>query len=225
MIMGIRLRNWLRGRPRLHRIASAVVARATGPYEAKFEQAMLGALRGANCFWDVGANIGQYVRKATDLGVTTVVAIEPSPACCTQLRGLPGAPVVIERALSDCDGIAALNVDAGPLAVSNHLAPATDREGVGVRVARGDTLVTEGVPAPEVMKIDVEGFEGEVLAGMPLLLHGETLTTVCMEVHFSRLQERGLGDTPVRIVDLLRSAGFRLRWVDPSHLVATKGGG
>lgn len=222
MIKGPRFRNWLRSRPRLHRVASSLVVRLTGPYEARFERGLLRALRGVGCFWDVGANVGEYVLKATEQGVPTVVAIEPSAACCERLRKLSTAPVVIEAALSDNDGLATFSVSAGPVAVSNHLARGTDQEGVGVRTARGDTLVAQGIPAPDVVKIDVEGFEGEVLDGMPLLLLDPTLKTVCLEVHFAQLHERGLGDEPARIVKVLRAAGFRVRWIDPSHLIARR---
>lgn len=222
MIMGPGFRNWLRNRPRIHRTVSYIVVRVTGPYEARFERELLRELRGAQCFWDVGANVGEYASKASEQHVPTVVAIEPSAPCCEQLRMLSVAPVVIEAALSNEDGLATLSVAAGPLAVSNHLTRTSDEEGVGVRTARGDTLVAQGVPAPNVIKIDVEGFEGEVLDGMPLLLQDETLKAVCLEVHFAQLHERGIGKEPARIVRVLRAAGFRVRWVDPSHLVARR---
>lgn len=220
--MGLRFRNWLRTRPRLHRVVSHIVIRVTGPYEARFERELLRELRGAECFWDVGANVGEYASKASEQHVPTVVAIEPSAGCCDQLRMLSNVPIVVESALSNADGIATLSVVAGPLAVSNHLARSTDEEGVGVRTVRGDTLVAQGVPAPDVIKIDVEGFEGEVLDGMPLLLQDRKLRAVCLEVHFAQLHERGMGDEPARIVNVLRAAGFRVRWVDPSHLVARR---
>lgn len=224
MSAGRSFRVWLRGHPRLRRAASFVVARVTGPYEARFERALLNALGDARCFWDVGANVGEYVVKAAEQQVPVVVGIEPSAACCEQLRMLPVEAVVIEVALSDEDGFATFSMAAGPLGVSNHLTSAAGQGGVRVRTARGDTLVAEGVPVPEVIKIDVEGLEGEVLDGMPKLLHDPALRTICMEVHFAQLHERGLSEEPARITALLRESGFRVRWVDPSHLVATRRG-
>lgn len=223
LLSGSALRNWLRNHPRLHRVATHFIVRVAGPYEARFERALLRELRGARCFWDVGANVGVYASKASEQEhVPTVVAIEPSAACCEQLRMLPFSPLVIEAALSNEDGFATLSVAAGPSAVSNHLTRTTDSEGVGVRTARGDTLVAQGVPAPDVMKIDVEGFEVEVFDGMPVLLRDVNLRAVCLEVHFAQLHERGMGDAAGRIVKALRVAGFRVRWVDPSHLVARR---
>jgi hypothetical protein len=56
---------------------------------------------------------------------------------------------------------------------------------------------------------------------------GETLASselrsVLVEVHFMKLEQRGLATMPIRIEKLLRGKGFTTNWVDASHLVATR---
>ena len=56
----------------------------------------------------------------------------------------------------------------GDTAPSNHLTNGGDTSAVRVKTARGDSLLAQGYGPPAVIKIDVEGFEGEVLDGMEL---------------------------------------------------------
>jgi len=98
------------------------------------------------------------------------------------------------------------------------LAHAPQDGGLSVRVARADTLVAAGERAPNVIKIDVEGFEGEVLQGMDELLSRPELRAVFIEVHFAQLAKRGKEMEPVQIVERLRRRGFSISWLDASHL-------
>ena len=74
-----------------------------------------------------------------------------------------------------------------------------------------------------MVKIDVEGYEVEVIEGFGPLLHEPSLRALYVEVHFRLLHERGLDDGPARIEELLGSAGFRTQWLDLSHLAAVRG--
>ena len=91
-----------------------------------------------------------------------------------------------------------------------------------VRTERGDTFLAAGREAPAVIKIDVEGFEGEVLDGMGSVLGLPSLRAVCVEVHFGTLNERGKPNEPTRIVRLLEAHEFTVKWVDRSHFVAER---
>jgi hypothetical protein len=73
-----------------------------------------------------------------------------------------------------------------------------------------------------VVKLDVEGFELDVLRGLGALLRSPELRTLGIEVHFGILQERGIGDAPRRLERLLCEAGFRCAWTDPSHVIASR---
>ena len=92
-----------------------------------------------------------------------------------------------------------------------------------VELATGDALVVEGRAAPpNVLKIDVEGFELDVLQGMPKQLASPLLKHIFIEVHFTLLEERGLDGVPSQIERLLRAAGFAVEWLDPSHIHARR---
>jgi hypothetical protein len=92
-----------------------------------------------------------------------------------------------------------------------------------VRITTGDALVeSEEVLAPDVLKIDVEGFEEEVLRGLTGQLAHTRCRAVFCEVHFGILDARGERHAPSRIVELLRKQGFHTRWIDPSHLSAIR---
>ena len=73
------------------------------------------------------------------------------------------------------------------------------------------------------MKIDVEGFEYEVISGMQTTLNAAQCRAVFCELHFEVLEKRGLRQNPARIVKRLRSLGFaKVRWLDASHISAHK---
>ena len=75
---------------------------------------------------------------------------------------------------------------------------------------------------PNAIKIDVEGFELEVLQGMGPYLAEPTLRMIGVEVHFGILKERGIAYAPQRIEQLLVHNGYRVRWPDNSHLLAVR---
>jgi hypothetical protein len=79
-----------------------------------------------------------------------------------------------------------------------------------------------GLRTPALIKVDVEGAEEEVLHGLSRTLAGPSCHTLLCEVHFAQLEARGHREAPARIESSLRSHGFRIRWLDASHLLATK---
>jgi FkbM family methyltransferase len=203
------------------------MTRVTGAYEQRFSSLLEQDVRAGDCVWDVGANVGDYTVAFAALATPAgrVIAVEPSPACAAELEARVGAEpgvTVLALALSDFDGEAQFSVADGPSAVSNRLAAAPSERTVKVPVFQGDTLIGNGYPAPNVLKIDVEGFEGEVLNGLSRALSGPSLRSIFLEMHFSQLADRGLEAEPARIVELLSGKGFRIEWVDQSHLVARR---
>jgi hypothetical protein len=74
-----------------------------------------------------------------------------------------------------------------------------------------------------MLKIDVEGVEGEVIRGLEQTQATPTCHTVLIEMHFTILAQRGFSDAPQKILQSLKSAGFtEVHFPDASHLFATK---
>jgi FkbM family methyltransferase len=199
-------------------------------YEEKFHEALLAALKAGDVVWDVGANEGFYTKtfcEKTGAG-GRVFAFEPAPDSHKELslQTETYSWVCNElMALGDVDGTSLLVL--GESHRRNHLergaGEATGANSVQVQMRSGDSYwATSGV-TPNVVKIDVEGFEEEVLAGMDSLLTAPELRVVFVEVHFRLLEERGRADAPVRIEKLLRGKGLHPKWVDESHIVAKRG--
>ncbi|MCU0538862.1 MAG: FkbM family methyltransferase [Desulfobacterales bacterium] len=134
---------------------------------------------GALCF-DVGAHLGSRTRAFLALGAR-VLAVEPQPACAAYLRKRWGRHprfALVAQAVGAEPGAARLFVNRLNPAISS-LAPAAwraamadaaagperwDRE-VAVAVTTLDRLIA-AFGLPSFCKIDVEGFEVEVLAGL-----------------------------------------------------------
>jgi FkbM family methyltransferase len=230
--LAVTARSAIRRYPRIqHTMVRILSLGRTGEeYEESFRRAMFGCIRPGDCIWDVGANVGYYSELfASAVGPSgKVISFEPSPGCAAMLEERArdhdaGASWEIAPvALCDVDGDAWLCVRAGDTAPGNQLVSRDDPATVRVKTARGDSVLASGYTAPAVVKIDVEGFEGEVLDGMRSVLCLPSLRAVCVEVHFRKLNERGRPQEPGRIVEMLRSSGFSVKWIDRSHLVARR---
>ncbi|MHB0971881.1 MAG: FkbM family methyltransferase [Thermoanaerobaculia bacterium] len=177
--------------------------------------------------WDVGANVGHYTTRIADrVENGRVFAFEPSPVNVVRLRNAThklSNVSVIEAALAD--RIATMRFEQGtdPLGATSKLAGDSNDSGTEVRVTTGDAVVSSGEAAmPAVVKIDTEGYELEVLRGMIGLLGDPTLRTIAVEVHFGVLAERGIPEAPREIERMLTEARFTCRWIDASHVVASR---
>jgi len=201
--------------------------RCAAPYEHRVHEALIRSIRPGDVVWDVGANVGVYTALFSQIVGSEggVVAFEPLPESCEQirLRIANESGVRIEQvALSDQDreGRLALQQDS----VEHHIAadgPGPERS-IPVQIRRGDTMLKFLERPPNVVKIDVEGFEEEVLQGMQQVLDSPALRAVLVEVHFVKLERRGRRMAPARIEKMLRRKGLRTTWVDESHLMGQR---
>ncbi len=198
-------------------------------YEDKFHNAISKELRPGDLVWDVGANVGFYTKIfAEKTGVSgRVFAFEPMPATYRELCRQTSDYSWVQNeqiALSDFDGSS--RMIAGEINTVSHLesvaGEATMANSVDVTVLRGDSFLAASGTTPNLLKIDVEGFEEEVLDGMKDLLAAPELRAVFLEVHFGVLEKRGRSEAPLRVEKLLRSKGLKPKWVDGSHIVAKR---
>lgn len=186
-------------------------------YRKTYEPATLSlfdrVLRPGDTVVDVGANLGlMTLHAALRVGPTgTVVAIEPHPFCFRRL--------VRNVALNDLGNVRPVQVAAGAVperrtiydfpAVNigrSSLIPASleSKPAGEVSVNRLDTILAEiGIGDVRLLKIDVEGFELEVLKGAVDTLARQPV--ICMEV--TSALSHGAGGT-LGAHDLIMSSGL-----------------
>lgn len=200
-----------------------------GGYEDAYRSALMSAIRVGDTVWDVGANVGYYTSQFARLvGVNgRVVAFEPSKtnfmglkAACGKLANVHLCPY----GLGDVRGVMRFAQGCDELGATSRVV--TNDEGSEViEISVGDELLAQGaVPQPDVIKIDVEGFEVEVIRGLNTILARTKVRLLGIEVHFAILESRGLAAAPREIEATLKGLGFSVRWPDRSHVVATRQG-
>jgi FkbM family methyltransferase len=197
-------------------------------YEEAFSSALLGEIKPGDCVWDIGANVGFYTAKLSDLAGPQgmVVAFEPSPRNFSRLliTCAPRKNVVLENsALGRECGVAAFEVSAEESGVTDRLASVSSASSLQVQVLTGDEYVRRSQKPPDVVKVDVEGFEDDVLEGLHNTIGAKRIRCLFVEVHFGNLAARGRPNAPISVCESLSAAGYDVRWLDHSHFVAKRG--
>jgi FkbM family methyltransferase len=191
----------------------------TGEHEVQVQQAMRRLVREGDVVWDVGANIGAMALIAGRIvGPSgSVLAIEPDPDCVEAIRA--------NVALNDAGWIevlpAAAAARSGPvdiIVVSDRLW--TRLATVGAHEFAERTIPVDGIalddldrPPPALVKIDVEGGELDVLAGMQRLLRDARPHVIC-EMHGRNAE----------FCEVMRAAGYSVTNLDDPEPVQTAGG-
>lgn len=173
---------------------------------------LLDLLQPDDVVWDVGANVGVVTCFAAQrLGPDQVVAIEPVPRTVDRLRhnleinGCGGT--VFRYALGSTTGQASLQQTGPP--VAGTFARVTDDQetGLTVPVIPGDELTTVwDIPAPTVLKIDVQGAEYDVLQGLD-----QRLTQDCRALYLNIYEKHfSAPDDGAAIRGFVTDRGFRV---------------
>jgi len=140
-------------------------------------------LRPDDLFIDVGANVGAYTVLASAIAGANSISFEPSPSTfrfllgTVQLNKLQDKVATHNLALGSKKGSLQFTETLG---TENHLC-LDDNQGQGIRVEVStlDHILKDKNPA--FIKIDVEGFEPEVLAGAHDTLRKESLLAMIIE--------------------------------------------
>ena len=174
-----------------------------------------------DCVWDVGAAVGTYsiVAALQGASVTAFEPVQTNAARITQnaaLNDVTDRVTVEPTALADRSGQATIALAGDRPGEGTHRL--SDSGDATVSVTRGETFDT----APDVLKIDVEGAEQQVLAGMGE--HLAAVGTVLVEAHpqhdvapgaiATTLSDAGLEPTIIG----QREAGF----ADETYVAATR---
>ena len=214
----------------LTRIRNVVRPPILDQYENAFSSALLSAVQAGDCVWDVGANIGFYTRLLKErVGPEGLVcAFEPAPRCYQALLAERSPSLLVfNLALGDKEAELPLTLAEDPLGSTHSLVnrPTGANEVARVHVLRGDDVLQQhNLRVPNVVKVDVEGFEEEVIMGLASTLPQPECRAFFCEVHFGILDQRGERHAPSRIEKTLKGYGFSTRWIDSSHLAAMKRG-
>ena len=222
---------WVRGALRSAGLTRPIALLFLGGkgYEEPVDTALFDAIKIGDVVWDVGANVGLYtVKFANAVGSAGhVCAFEPSPLNLGRLHAacLGYDNITIHSVgLSAEPGRLAFAQGEDELGATSKLVRSTGTGNtIEVSIKRGDDLVANHeAPCPNVVKIDVEGHEHKVLAGLTETLRNPLLRTLIIEVHFRLLKENDAADAPKEIEQTLSRNGFKVRWVDASHICATR---
>jgi FkbM family methyltransferase len=200
-------------------------------YEHSFDSYMMAKIMPNDVVWDVGANVGHLTEHFLNaVGPNgKVVAFEPSPTAQASLRQRfndnTRSNLFIEAlALGDSDGSVTFwhSSDVAE-SVTDGMGHKEGAVSTSVDMVTGDNyLYLRPALAPNCVKIDVEGFESDVLTGMDALLKVPQLRAIFVEIHFEHSERRGLADAPNVVVNILKKNGFSIAWVDPSHIAAER---
>ncbi len=155
-------------------------------------------LRTGDVLYDIGANVGAYSLIAAHLG-GTVVAFEPGYASFARLcdnialNEFDDSVAPVPLLLSSATGKARFDYSRLPPGYAKHAiegegttgsrAPAEPvfrQQALAIRL--DDAVRWFALPPPNYVKIDVDGFELEVLAGSEETLAGDSLASLLVEM-------------------------------------------
>lgn len=157
-----------------------------GLHEFEDMSFLLHFLRPDDLFVDIGANIGSYsILASGEIGAKTI-SIEPIPATFESLK----TNIYINEIKHLVE---ALNIGLGSasgtlkftksLDTVNHIATDQEDDTIDVKVDTLDNVL--GDKSPSLLKIDVEGFETEVLKGAEKTLINPNLKAIIIELNGS----------------------------------------
>lgn len=175
---------------------------------------LLHMLRPDDLFVDIGANVGSYTILASAVCGGRTIAVEPDPQTCASLRrnvdinGLGARVDVVQAALGAHDGVVRFTVGHDTM---NHIASDDDEASQEVALRRLDDIAFGKDPV--LVKMDVEGFEGDVVEGGGGTLGNPSLLAIITE-----------NDEP-RVRQPIEALGFRRYHYEPyARRLATEAG-
>lgn len=177
------------------RVSSAEVARARlhpvakEPWTVEWLQR---SVRADDVVWDVGANVGAYSLIAATLGARAVVAFEPGYATYATLcenvflNGLERVVAPLPVALGDETKLGSFGYRDLRAGAASHTVGSGEQALAALSLRADEAVDRLGVPAPTLVKLDVDGAEAAVLAGGESVFAAGRLRGVIVEVERAR---------------------------------------
>lgn len=187
-----------------------------GTYEPFILDLISRYLRDGSTFVDIGANIGQHsIFAASVVGDSgKVYSFEPIPYIYSQLLDsvkINHFDSIIEAhnvALGEEDKTEILYIETNNVGGSSIVGPhGKDNEEINITVKRGDDMLRD-IKHIDMVKIDVEGYEYEVLAGMQKIL-AQHKPIIVLEFSGKLYFSKGRGNGN-KIISLLQNIGYDL---------------
>jgi FkbM family methyltransferase len=209
----------LLGRPAIHKFVNdtrlLVAPSATGAtlniygglHEFEDMSFVCHCLRPGDLFLDVGANVGSYTVLAAGVAGANVMAFEPILATYNalvdnvRLNGINHLVQTINSGVGDKLGDLKFLAAADAM---NRVATADDAD-LELQMASIVTLDSQAPRPPAVVKIDVEGWETEVVRGGMKLLASPDVLALIVELNGSGSR---YGTDERELLDLVHSLGF-----------------
>lgn len=149
---------------------------------------MLHFLREHDCFVDVGANIGSYTILAAVVSKADVISFEPIPQTFNSLKlnihlnRIENRVTGINKGLGDQNAVLRFTSDYDT--VNHVLIDETRNDFIEVPVVTLDACFSDkDAVMPSMIKIDVEGFELNVLNGAEKILQNNILKVIIVEIN------------------------------------------
>jgi FkbM family methyltransferase len=149
-------------------------------------------LREEDCFFDIGSNVGAYTILASQHSKCLVHSFEPHPVTFKYLKRNinlqeSSTNVILHNvAIGDKSGVINFTSDLDAI---NHVATNVDKNVILVKIDSLYNLsLSTCLPIPTIIKIDVEGFEMNVLKGASALLENPKLKVIIIELNGSGLK-------------------------------------
>lgn len=186
----------------------------TGLHEFEDMCFLLHLLRESDTFFDVGANAGSYTILASGICGSRTLSFEPSPdtyeilAKNVNLNRLSDKVKILNSGVGNDQII--LTFTSGH-DTTNHviIEPTVNQKSISVPVVKLDSYLNQ---QPILLKIDVEGFENEVIKGAKKLLAQNWVKAVIIELNGSG-RRYGFNDTVIH--QKLISLNFRPYQYEP----------
>jgi len=191
--------------------------------ETELVELMRKTLTTGDTLFDIGANIGliSLLMAKHDNGLdSTVHCFEPEPRNFKQLsqnikhNELLGRLHAHQLALGAENGSVDLHI-RGTEGEGRH-SIATSKgatDAISVKLQTMAAFVEETGVTPDIIKIDVEGAEGQVLAGMEPLIGSAAPTHIFLEIH-PKGEGEFMPDGKTTIESWLKDRGYTLSWKD-----------